>query len=428
MLEIYKLFCSVNYPLWWLILRIRSVIGKEHKKRYLEKLGQGFKERPVGDIIWVHALGLGETLSLVFFLNKLSQTFNDKTILFTTSTFNSYIAFAKLTVNKNIIHQFAPVDSQFALRRFLSYWKPSFVLVSELDLWPLRIIEIKKRRIALILFNSRMNEKKRKDRNIIYNVFKKTLLGFDYIFLQDEASKKHFKYFGVSEKRLKICGPFKSAGTVLHVDKSIKERVKRIYKSKLVWIAASLHSDEEVEILEAFRLAKEKLPNLSLVMVPRSPEFFQLTKKRCLKYSKKVAVRRGQYDFPERDTEILIVATIGELGTWYKLASIAFIGNSLDLKSIKTGKNPFEAVQSGCFVIHGPKMLEPGFSALKELGVAEEVSNKFEISGALVKYAFPEIRRPKIIQGKKLILKNKKIIYQFIDELKLIDKKREPKT
>ena len=122
MLEIYKLFCSVNYPLWWLILRIRSLIGKEHKKRYVEKLGHGFKERPVGDIIWVHALGLGETLSLVFFLNKLSRTFNDKTILFTTSTFNSYIAFAKLSVNKNIIHQFAPVDSQIALRRFLYFW------------------------------------------------------------------------------------------------------------------------------------------------------------------------------------------------------------------------------------------------------------------------------------------------------------------
>ncbi len=428
MLEIYKLFCSVNYPLWWLILRIRSLIGKEHKKRYVEKLGHGFKERPVGDIIWVHALGLGETLSLVFFLNKLSQTFKDKTILFTTSTFNSYIAFAKLTVNKNIIHQFAPVDSQIALRRFLYFWNPRMVLISELDLWPLRSMEVKKLEIPLVLFNSRMNEKKKNDRRIIYNIFKRTLSEFDHIFLQDEESVKYFKYFGVSENKLSICGPFKSAGTDLYVDKAIKKRMKNIFSNKIVWIAASLHSDEEIEILESFKLTKEKLPNLTLVMVPRSPEFFQITKKRCLKYSKKVSVRRSENDFPERDTEILIVATIGELGTWYKLASIAFIGNSLDLKSIKTGKNPFEAVQSGCFVIHGPKMLEPGFSILKELGVAEEVSNKFEISGALVKYASPEIRKSKIIHGKKLILNNKKLIYQFIDELKLIYKKREPKT
>ncbi len=428
MLEIYKLFCSVNYPLWWLILRIRSLMGKEHKKRYVEKLGRGFRERPVGDIIWVHALGLGETLSLVFFLNKLSQTFKDKTILFTTSTFNSYIAFAKLSVNKNIIHQFAPVDSQIALRRFLSFWNPRMVLISELDLWPLRSIEVKKLAIPMVLFNSRMNEKKKNDRRIIYKIFKRILSEFDHIFLQDEDSKKYFKYFGVSENKLRICGPFKTAGTDLYVDKSIKKIMKKFFTKKLIWIAASLHPDEETVILEAFKMAKEKLSNLILIMVPRSPELSHLTEKKCSKYSENVFIRKGLNDFPETDKEIFVISTIGELGTWYDLACIAFIGNSLDFKSIKTGKNPFEAVQSGCFVIHGPKMLEPGFSTLKELGVAEEVSNKFEISGALVKYASPEKRKSKIISGKKLILKNKILVHQFIDELKVIYKKREPKT
>ena len=120
MLAIYKFFCSVNYPLWWLILWIRSLRGKEHKQRYLEKLGYVFKKKPKGEIIWVHALGLGETLSLTFFLNSLSQSFKNKTILFTTSTYNSHIAFEKLEVNKNIIHQFTPVDNEIVLRRFFS--------------------------------------------------------------------------------------------------------------------------------------------------------------------------------------------------------------------------------------------------------------------------------------------------------------------
>ncbi len=428
MLAIYKFFCSVNYPLWWLILWIRSLRGKEHKQRYLEKLGYVFKKKPKGEIIWVHALGLGETLSLTFFLNSLSQSFKNKTILFTTSTYNSHIAFEKLEVNKNIIHQFTPVDNEIVLRRFLSFWKPSMVLVSELDLWPLRTFEVKKMGIPLILFNSRMNEKKRNDRRVIYTVFEKTLAAFDYIFLQDEASKKYFKYFGVSEKKIKICGPFKSAGTDLYVDKSIKKRISWIYKNKFIWIAASLHGDEEIEILEAYNLAKEKLPNLLLIMVPRSPEFSNITEKRCVKYSTNVVVRKGLNDLPETDTDILIISTVGELGTWYDLACIAFIGNSLNFKSIKTGKNPFEAVQSGCFVIHGPKMLEPGFSILKDLGVAEEVSNKFEISKALIKYAPAEIRKPKVNKGKKVISNNRGLIHQFINELKVINKKRELKN
>ena len=422
MLEIYKLFCYVNYPLFWLILRIRSLRGKEHKQRYIEKLGRGFKQRPTGEVIWVHALGLGETLSLIFFLNNLSRSFKDKTILFTTSTLNSYIAFDKLHINKNIIHQFSPVDSYIAMRKFLSFWRPSILMISELDLWPLRTIEAKKFGIPLVLFNSRMNQKKRNSRKIIYNIFKQTLADFDHIFLQDEASKKFFTYFGVSEKKLRICGPFKSAGTDLYIDKSIQKRMEKFFENKLVWIAASLHSDEEIEILEAFKLAKKKLPNLYLVMVPRSPELSYLTEKKALKYSKKVVIRKELKDFPNIDNEILIVATVGELGTWYELASIAFIGNSLDFKSIKTGKNPFEAVQSGCLVIHGPKMLEPGFGTLKDLEIAEEVSDRYEISEALAKYASPEKRKAKVTIGKKLISQNKQLIYKFINDLKTIKK------
>ena len=154
MLGIYKLFCSINYPLWYLILYLRSLRGKEHKRRYVEKLGFGYKKRPIGDVIWVHALGLGETLSLSFFLKTLSQSFSDKTILFTSSTFNSYKAFKRLDLSKNVIHQFAPVDTYPSIRRFLNYWAPNMALTSEIDLWPLRILEVRKEVIPIILFLS----------------------------------------------------------------------------------------------------------------------------------------------------------------------------------------------------------------------------------------------------------------------------------
>ena len=51
----------------------------------------------------------------------------------------------------------------------------------------------------------------------------------------------------------------------------------------------------------------------------------------------------------------MLVSTVGEMGSFYNQADIAFIGNSLDFARIKTGKNPFEAIQEECVVIHGPK-------------------------------------------------------------------------
>ena len=429
MLSIYKLFCLINYPLWWLILRIRSQRGKEHKRRYIEKLGYGYQKRPSGEVIWVHALGLGETLGLTLFLENLSQNFKNKTILFTSSTLNSYLAFKNTNINKNVIHQFAPVDNYKSLGTFLAYWKPCMVLISEIDLWPLRILEVKKIDIPLILFNSRMNEKKKNNRKIIYKTFKKMLNCFDYIYLQDEDSKKYFQYFGVSEKVIRICGPFKAAGAYSYKNKEYEKRLTQVFKNKFVWIAASLHKEEEIEILESYKLAKKHLPHLFLVFVPREPEIISDTIRKCRKYSENVAIRNKENQFPTTSTEILIIATIGELGLWYKTSHIAFIGNSLDFKNVKTGKNPFEAIQENCVVIHGPKMLEPGYDNLKKIGITDVVSNRHEIASALVKYSLPKSRSVKIVKGKRHISRNQKLIYGFIENLKIIyNEKREQKN
>ena len=124
----YKIFCYLNYPLWKIILLLRKFKGKEHNNRYIEKLGYSYLKRPKGEVIWVHALGLGETLSLTLFLQILSQRYKSKTILFTSSTLHSFIAFKKVALSKNVIHQFAPIDNVFTVRRFLNHWKPSICL------------------------------------------------------------------------------------------------------------------------------------------------------------------------------------------------------------------------------------------------------------------------------------------------------------
>ena len=421
---IYQFFCLINYPLWWLILKLRSRKGKEHRQRFVEKLGYGYKNRPKGDVIWVHALGLGETLSLTFFLERLSYRFKNKTILFTSSTLNSFVAINKLKMKKNIIHQFAPVDNYISLRRFLSHWKPCMALISEIDLWPLRAVETKKYGIPLILFNSRMNEKKKNDRKRIYKFFKETLECFDYIFLQDEDSKKYFEYFGVSEKSLRLCGSFKSAGTQLYQNKDLEKKLKLVFQGKLVWIAASLHEDEEIEILEAYKIAKKAIRNLILIIVPRNTDLYHITRDKCERYSNKVVLRQFDCQVPHKDTEILIVTTIGELGVWYKISKIAFIGNSLNYKSIKTGKNPFEAIQSNCLVVHGPKMLEPSYTDLVKLGISDVVDDRHKIAKAIIKYSSAESRRYKILKGKKFIFCNKTLIERFVNSIQLIYKNK----
>ena len=86
----------MNYPLGVLILRIRRIKGKEHRTRYKEKLGICLPNPPHKNVICVNALGLGETLSLTFFLQELAKKFDNHTILFTRATLQSQLAFEKI--------------------------------------------------------------------------------------------------------------------------------------------------------------------------------------------------------------------------------------------------------------------------------------------------------------------------------------------
>ena len=109
----------------------------------------------------------------------------------------------------------------------------------------------------------------------------------------------------------------------------LKKRLNILFKDKLIWAAGSLHESEENEILEAFKIAKQHIPNLVLIIIPRAIELSENTMTRALRYSKYVLKRSDYYDLPKKETEILVVNRIGELGLWYKLAFISFIGNSL---------------------------------------------------------------------------------------------------
>ena len=226
------------------------------------------------------ALGLGETLSLTLFLEELSQVFSDHTILITSSTLQSKDALENIPLNSNIIHQFAPVDNHYVLNRFLEYWKPKIALFSELDIWPLRTRKVKERKIPLLLINARMNDRKKISRKRLGKLF--TLKEFDHIFLQDESSKSHFIDFGINEDKITVNGPLKLAGTIFPDTRAIEERLKILFKGKLIFVAASLHDSEENEILEAYKIAKSHLPNLVLIMIPRSVELSKNTIKKAM--------------------------------------------------------------------------------------------------------------------------------------------------
>ena len=109
------------------------------------------------------------------------------------------------------------------------------------------------------------------------------------------------------------------------------------------------------------------------------------------------------------------------------MAFISFIGNSLNFKEIKEGKNPFEALQASSIVIHGPKMLEPGYDKLSSIGISDIVEDRHDISSAVIKYSVAKRREERIKSGLDYIKRNKLVVHKLIGHILEIYDNREAK-
>jgi 3-deoxy-D-manno-octulosonic-acid transferase len=133
-------------------------------------------------------------------------------------------------------------------------------------------------------------------------------------------------------------------------------------------VAASTHPGEEEILIETQRALGRFFPQLLTVIVPRHPDRGSGIARTVEAAGLKVALRSGQ-ELPTAGTDIYVADTLGELGLFYRLAPIVFMGGSLVAHG---GQNPIEAAKLGAAIVHGPHVFNFAdvYEALDEAGGA----------------------------------------------------------
>ena len=350
MLTLYRIATELGSPIIRLYLKRRIVKGKEDHKRLGERKGKSSTPRPVGTLIWVHAASVGESLSMVPLIEWLLK--NDKLlhVLLTTGTVSS----AKLMGNRlprRAFHRYVPIDRINYVRRFLYHWKPDMALWAESEFWPNLILETQNLGIPMILVNGRISPKSfagwKKARAIIFRL----LQNFELCLGQTEEDAERLRLLGA--KRYKCLGNLKFAVSPLPADTNELLKLQQHMDGRPCWLAASTHSGEEKIVAYVHTELKKKYKSVLTILAPRHPArepeiTSMLMKQNCL-----TVAHRSKGDTPSRETDIYLVDTLGELGLFFRLSDIVFMGKSMVPLG---GQNPLEALKLGCAVIHGPHM------------------------------------------------------------------------
>tara|TARA_R110002049_G_scaffold23545_2_gene83250 strand:- start:64368 stop:65654 length:1287 start_codon:yes stop_codon:yes gene_type:complete len=343
-----------------------------------EKLGNASTPRPAGPLIWFHAASVGESLSVLALIDRMGRALPDTHFLITSGTATS----ARLVDQRlppRARHQFAPLDAPGPLKRFLKHWRPDAAIFVESELWPQMLRRTHDRGTPMALINARLSEKsiaswqKRPD-------LARYLFGvFDLILTQNDAMAEAMVAINAPVDRVARGINLKSMAGPLPVDEDTLFEARAALGHRPVWIASSTHEGEERAVLHAHGQLLERFPDLCLILAPRHPE-------RGDEVTGLIAgaglslTRRTRGDMP--GGQVFLADTLGELGTWYALSDVVFLGGSLLPIG---GHNPYEVAQSGASVLSGTHVANfaETFAEMEMLGAARLVSGQDDLADRL---------------------------------------------
>lgn len=326
------------------MLRRRAGRGKEIPARLPEREGIEITPRPAGRLIWLHAASLGETISILPLLARLTE---EGQVLLTTGTVTSQTLLAtrlpEMGLETRVIHRFVPLDVPQWAARFLDHWRPDAAGFVESEIWPNLLAAAARRGIPLMLLNARLSERSLGHWKTAPRTARAVLGQFTLIHPQSEADGDRFA--SLTDTRILAPGNLKLAAPPLPVDPQALSRIASQIGGP-VWVAASLHRGEDAAILATHARLSTTHPGLLTIIVPRHPE-----RGAALAEAAGGAPRRSLGEMPPERGGIWIVDTVGEMGLVYRLAPLAFIGGSLVPHG---GQNPAEPARLGRAVTIGP--------------------------------------------------------------------------
>jgi 3-deoxy-D-manno-octulosonic-acid transferase len=365
-------------PALRLLLARRARQGKEDPARLGERRGVAGLPRPSGRLLWIHGASVGEARSVLPLLGAILDRHPGAAALVTTGTLTSARMLAT-ALPPRACHQFAPLDVPGWVARFLDHWRPDAALWVESELWPNMLSALAARGVPAALVNGRLSAGSFARWRRLGRALRPPLDAFGRVLAQSDADAARFAALGA--KGVAMPGNLKFDAAILPGDAAALSALASLLGGRPRWLAASTHAGEEEIAAAAHAALAPSLPGLLTILVPRhaarGDEVAGMLAARGL-----AVARRSRGETPGAGTAVYLADTMGELGLFYRLAPIAFVGRSLARGG---GQNPLEGAALGTALLAGPQTGNFGdiYAALAAAGAVRIVHDAATLAAAL---------------------------------------------
>ena len=373
---LYRVVTAGLWPVLCGALLWRASRGKEERAHFPERRGYPHHPRPAGRLVWLHGASVGESLSLLAVIDRLATRHPDLSFLVTSGTVTS-ARVMRTRLPARACHQFIPLDSPGATRRFLRHWSPDLAIFAESELWPNLLMGLCAGGTPTFLINARLSVRSEQMWTRFAPRSAAALLcGLTEIHAQSaQDAERLARLAGESCPPLSIMTNLKYAAAPLPFDAAEHRRLQARFARRFLWLAASTHPGEEdlmASVHQRLCQRKESVVPL-LLLAPRHPERGAEIASTLRTRGLRVA-QRSQGEEASAETDVYLLDTMGEMGLWYALCRVVVMGGGFLRRG---GQNPLEPLRAGCAVICGPQMqnFESITAQLRTAGCVDQIDS-----------------------------------------------------
>ena len=339
-------------------------------------------ERPAGHLVWMHAPTADCARSLIELARRLIEEHGLVVILTCPAQIEA--------PTPGVLLMQPPADTPAEARIFLDHWRPQVALFADGELRPAIVHEASERGIALLLVDARAPYLTRERDGWYPGLIRGALQGFRQIMALDEASARTFRKAGAALSAVKVTGRLEEHSAALPCLEAERAALARLLATRPVWLAAGLPEAEESVVIAAHRAAQSLAHRLLLIIAPQEASRAPDLAARLAEDEGWIVADRGADEEPDADVEVFVADGMAELGLWYRLAPITFMGGSLAGEGCL--RNPLEPAALGSAILYGPRPGDYGgiFGRLGSARAARAVSSSHDLGEALSDLLSPD--------------------------------------
>ena len=340
---------------WWLV---RMALSGRYRQGFAGRLGVVPAELrstlaargSQHPLIWLHAVSVGEVFVAERLIAGLRKALpNSVFVVSTTTATGQAMAKQRLT---GVSVFFFPLDFAFAIRSYLRLLQPAMVILIESELWPRVLTECELQGVPVAVVNARISDRSYPRYMRLRHLWRPLLAKVNLFLAQGEETAARLRGIGVPAASIAVPGNLKYDAAETP-ETPLVSRLRVIARGRKLLIAGSTLAGEEALLLDAWPAVLRTHPEAMLLLAPRHPQRFhvveQMLRTRTLKFTKASSAIFAQAGL--EDQAIVLLDTLGDLASVYRLASGVFIGGSL---AAKGGHNPLEAARFAVPIVMGP--------------------------------------------------------------------------